>query len=538
MSLRLLEPRGLGARDTGLNDQIRYLYCIAWESDSGSISPLSGVATASWVFTDEDEPGAYGVLLRGLDQGMAGVIAIRIYRTKSLVNVSEASQAGFYFLDRIRVGSEDYLDIIPDSQLVDAAPALTDSVPIPPTLRYLESWDGKLWAAGGPGNEQRVIYSGVGPEQFPAFNFWDCGMRQGGAITGLQAYLGVLIIFRERAIEVITPSESGAGYRLTVLSPDVGTTATNTTTYVPGVGVFFLGYDGVRLIRGQGTSLELVRNSAKVAKDLSRLSRSALPRATASWSEREREWWCHYPADGSATPNRGIVYHRDLDAWSVRAPVATSSPGAFQFNALATLPSGYFIFGCQTLNTGVGPTAPILWNMGLQVWTAKGMEGVSINGAQLDDGIFGISSTVLGAPVTGQWVSKWECFGNDTTLKSVRSVLVEGVTVGHLGLTLDYAVDWTERYISVGTQTASLSSRYGGVNEASVYAPGLVGDNVALLDSSRWTSEKVTRMRWDVATSAISWFKWRLSATTRFYVLRYKVAYIRKKVGVLKQGAR
>ena len=538
IALRLNKPRGLGSKGTPLQDQERYLYRIAWESETGSISPLSGTATAAWAADDDTETGAYGVLLRNLDQGLPGVVAILIYRTKSLVNVSVQGGALFYFVARIPVGSSDYLDIMPDSQLVFAAPELTDSIPIPTTLRYLESWDGKTWAAGGPGFELRLIYSGDGPEQYPAFNFFDVGLRKGGAITGIQGYLGVLLVFRERAIEVVTPDQAGLGYRITTLAPDVGTTATNTVTYVPGVGVFFLGYDGVRVIRGQGTNLQLDRESVKVAKELGRINTAALPRATAAWSEREREWWCHFPADGSPQPNRGIVYHRDIMAWSVRGAVSSSSPGAFQFNCLDTLPDGYFIFGCQVVNSSTIISAPVLWNMGLQVWSSKDREGLAVIGTQVDEAIFNVTSTTLGNPVTGRWASRWENFGSDMKLKSVRGVYVEAVTVGHNPLTLDYATDWTENYTSAGTQTASLSSIYQGPSEGPTYGLSLAGDNGALIASSRWTSEKVTRLRWDVATKAVAWFKWRISATSRFFVLRSRIAYVQRDRKTIKQGSR
>ena len=540
VALRMSRPRGLGSRDMASDGtQARYMYRIAWESETGSISPLSAPSTVVWQFSDNSEQGAYAVLLRNLDQGDAGVVAIRIYRTKDLVNIGTQGEATYWFLDRIRVGSEDYVDVTPDSQLVDPAPSLTDSITIPATLRYLESWDGRLWAAGGPGHEHRLMYSSAsGPEQFGAFDFFDVGMRKGGAITALQSYLGCLLVFRERAIEVITPSMSTPGYRLSVLSPDVGTVATNTTTYVPGVGVLFLGYDGVRTITGQDTSLQLVRNSMKVSKDLRRMNRSAMARATAAWSPKEREWWCHYPADGSVTPNRGIVYHRDTDAWSVRAAVAGSSPGAFQFNALAALPSGYFIFGCQTVNTSVIVNNPVLWNAGLQVWSASGREGLAWNGALVDGSIYSLSSTTLGNRVTGVWTSRWENFGTDVLLKSIRQVFVEGVTVGHNALQLDYAVDWTEKFTSAGSQSAAISSIYGGASEAAVYGAASTNDNGAVVGTSAWTQEKVSRIRWDVATKAIGWFCWRITATDRFWVLRYRIGYVSKQRRVLKQGAR
>ncbi len=540
ISLDLGRPLGLGDRDTAVDTQTRYLYRLAWETETGSVSPLSAAAAAEWEWDNTAEQGGYAVGLRELDQGPAGVVAIRIYRTKSLVNVATQGEATYYLVDRIPVGSTDYMDIIPDSQLVEPAPALTDSTVLPQTVRFIESWDGRMWAAGGAGNELRVIYSGDGPEQFPAFNFFDIGVREGGAVTGIKGYLGALLVFRERAVDIITPVEAGTRYRLSRLSPDVGTIATNTIRVVPGVGVMFLTYDGVRVVAGQGTQMQMSRQSRKVSRELGRLNRGAMARATASWSPREREWWCHYPADGNAEPCRGIVYHRDKDAWSVRAAVSTSSPGAFLFNCLATLPSGEFIIGPRPVDTSLLPlSTTTIWNRGLQVWSACGIEGISVGGTVIDGEIFNANVVVDGVPVTGQWSSMWEDFGSDIVKKSVREVLLEGVTVGHNDLTLEYATDWTETYTSAGTQTASLSSVYKGPSEAARYAltaPGPSG--TAIIGTSAWTSEKVTRLRWDIATPAIGQFKWRITGTTRFFVLRYRVSYIPRKRSVIKQGAR
>jgi hypothetical protein len=88
-----------------------------------------------------------------------------------------------------------------------------------------------MWLAGGPDYEQRLIYSAEGaPEQFGAFAFYELGNIDAGDITGLVPYYGVLLVFRERGIDAVVPDQAGILYRVSVVSRDVGTTATNTLT--------------------------------------------------------------------------------------------------------------------------------------------------------------------------------------------------------------------------------------------------------------------------------------------------------------------
>jgi hypothetical protein len=58
----------------------------------------------------------------------------------------------------------------------------------------------------------------------------------------------VLLVFRERAIEIITVGTNG--YVISTLDSNIGTTATNTIKIVAGYGVMFLSKDGIFTISG------------------------------------------------------------------------------------------------------------------------------------------------------------------------------------------------------------------------------------------------------------------------------------------------
>ena len=540
-AVKLISPRGLGDPAAAVNNAEvnRYLYRVAWETETGSLSPLSASASASWSFEDTDEQGRYGVLLRNVPRGPAGTVARVLYRTQNLKSLDTLGEAQYYFLARIPENcSTDYLDIAPDSVLVSPAPALTASVAIPSTMRFGASWDGRVWLAGGPDSSQRLIYSNEGaPEQFGAFAYYDIGNTGAGDITGLVPYFGVLLVFREFGIDAVVPDQAGILYRVSVVSRDVGTTATNTLTLIPGVGVLFLTADGPRIVSGSPSSLVVSTPNTRVARESRRINEAALPSATAAWSPLEREWWCHYCSDGADTPDRGLVYHVDLDTWSVRgALTAPSSPGAFEFNALATLPSGRFLIAPQTQQVVSTPTVSVVYNRGLQVWSASGKQGERFTATNLDANIWAVSDVTNNAETSGRWVSVWEDFGDDSLYKSVRYVLVDVLAVGNAPITLDYAVDYVEQYTSAGDQAAAPSDRYKGANQGAVFGAGAVGDKVARIGSSRFAGVTVTRLRWDVGGSATLWFKWRLTSSSRFHVVRYQVGYMPRSRSVIHQG--
>ena len=527
---------GLGVESLTGNEVNSYFYKVALVSDTGSISPLSEAVRATWVMPTANEEGRYGVLLRDLPIGSNNIVGRIIYRTKNTRLADDQGQTEYYFLAAVQDNtSTDYMDVTPDSELVTPAPALTEATPFPPSLSFAASWDGRVWVAGGPDYERRLLYSDRGaPEQFGAFSYLDLGNRQGGAVTGLFSYYDALLVFRERSIEVVTFAADGSGYRVSVLSPDVGTTAINTATEVPGVGLMFLARGGIYKVTGSGGSLSLQVVSQPLSKELKRITKSALARATAAWSPREREWWCHYPADGSTKCNRGTVYHADSDQFSLRHALTGDDPGAFEFNAIDVLPSGYFLLAPETYWNG----SDTLANQSLQVWSALKEQGESYEVSVNLEGGYNLVATTAGTRVKSLWTSNWESFGDDTTMKSVRYVLVEVLTEGHNPLDLDYAVDHSPLFTSAGTQAAAVSLVYGGTSEDKVYGPASsTVDQLATIGTATYSQPRVTRIRWDIGAANHSWFKFKLSSRSVFTVLKFSIEYADKSRLTLKQRA-
>jgi hypothetical protein len=118
-------------------------------------------------------------------------------------------------------------------------------------------------------------------------------------------------------------------YQALTLYEGVGTTATNTVKNVPGVGVCFLGQDGVYALSGGfsgGATVSVQLLSSPIAKWMQSLNRPAMPRAIATYSDLWKEYWVHFPTEPDPNglppvPNRGAVLHLPSVQWSVRGQV-------------------------------------------------------------------------------------------------------------------------------------------------------------------------------------------------------------------------
>jgi hypothetical protein len=535
-------PRGLGSATaaTDGSEVNRYLYRVAWVSETGSISPLSDPAAASWSYSATAEQHRYCPMLRDIDTGPRGTVARIIYRTRNLINLDTQGEASYFFHTLITDNSStDLIDILPDSQLIEAAPAPTRTIPVSITLGA--TFDSRVWLTGGDGLETRIIYSDAGkPETFGELAYIETGGRTGGAITALVSFYDALLVFRERSIEAVLYAMDGTGYRVSTLSADTGTTATNTITEIPGAGLFFLAHDGIYAITGGGDEMKLSRISDAISPEIRRVNHAALARATAAYSPKEREWWCHYPADGSERPTRGIVFHVEQMRFSLRhAANPASSPGAWQFNAIATLPSGHFLLAPQTTTISISGSQFTLYNRGLQVWTASGEQGISNVATVVDGSIYNLGPDIAGAAIAGIYASAWNDLGDSGTKKSLRYATVEALTRGHNELTLQTGYDWRPELFTAGTQYQAISATVGGPSEEAQLTPTAGGEDRAfIIGTDTYAGERIARMRYDTGGKAHDYWRWRIISLNVFSVLTHEMSVAVKQRGTIHQGAR
>jgi hypothetical protein len=536
MAVQFLPGDYLGLGDPSKGSVNAYSYKQTYITDTGSESPLSDAANVAWtLLTDSTAPSTdvadanarkYGVMVQGLQPGPNGTVARRLYRTKNKKDGLTGAGDTYYFVCQINDNTNrQYLDCIPDNELVNLAPSSLDSTTISSTHKYGAAWNGTLWLAGGDTSPTKIIYSAQGlPEQFPAFNYFDVGVRDGGHITALFPYYDVLLVFREKAIDAIFTNATGDGYTCTTVNQSVGTIATNSIRLIPGVGIMFINFDGAYLIQGGmrgGASLEVSPQSFRFEKEMNRISKNALCRATAVYSDREKEYWVHYPVDGQTENTHGAVFSTVSNEWCLRGSVSESPIYDWRFTQMTVDRSGYIILG--TLPCQISPN--LYPGYGLQVWSARHAAGDNMPFATIGPTTL-VNWTSASAP-TGIWQSAWMDFGDDTVKKRILSVDIETITEGNNGIELLWAGDYASDFISAGQVAPKIGDYLDATSPSSdaTLAPQ-PGKNPAVWDKSKWQDHKVTRMRWDVNTGLVSHFSFRIQTANTCTIIKYKVTYI------------
>jgi len=531
---------GLG--DPAQGSVNNYSYRVSYITNTGSESPLSDAADIGWTLLTGGGVLAvanarkYGVLLTGLEPGPSGTVARNIYRTRNKKDGIAGAGDIYYFCKRLNDNtSTTYLDHISDAQLVSEAPNLTDSVAISSTFKYGAAWNGLMWLAGGDTTPTLLRYSKSGlPEQFGAFDYFDLGVRDGGAITALFPFYNVLLVFREKAIDAVSITESG--FSCTTIKQSIGTIATESIRLVPDAGVIFLNKNGFYLITGGlqgGATFDVNLISSTIEEELGRVSVNSLCRATAVYSDREKEYWCHYPVDGGTENTRGAVFNTLTKSWSFRGSSLSDEVHDWRFTKLAIDNSGWIIMGTlPSTSTNFYP------GFNLQIWSARRSMG--------DDMPFttSVQNVTTVVPVAHGvdnciWQSTWNDFGDDSVKKRVISIELDSLTEGNATVELQWAMD----YDLSNWKSAGFVQRQRGevVNTTAADPTFDTGGNIAVWDTSKWQNHKVTRFRWDVNTGLVSHFAFRIITNNVVQVIKFQTNFIVgqvKSINTLAPGAR
>jgi len=526
---------GLGYSDD--EDPNNFDYKMTFISDTGSESPLSSASGITWqTLADVATQKKFGVVIKHLPVGPVenGVVARRLYRTKNqrTDTTAGAGDATYYLVNQINDNtSEFYVDVIPDGQLLDTAPSIADTTTIQTGYAFGATWNSSIWLAGGSQNPTRIIYSKQGlPEQFGAFDYFDVGNTAGGAITGLSAYYNNLIVFRQRAIDIIRIGNGGS-YQVSQLTPEIGTTAINTAKLVPGVGLMFLSYDGIYVVGGGldgGASIAVQKVSAQLAKEIPKINVAALPRATAVYSSKEREYWVHYTQNSSSYNNRGIVYHLDTAAWSLRHSPTESASYLWGFTALAADPSGNIIIGTfpyWTSDPFAQQPAPVGYLVGLHVWSGKYGFGKTLTLTSVTQSSYEYTVADVLKP-SCKWESDWIDFGDNSLKYRVLNVEVDVLAYGDTTMTLVWQQDYSYSPNNAGNQKMAKTEQLFTVKEDPVLGPDNgASKNYFTVGESQLQEPRIIRLRWDVSTGLVDFFKWSVLSSSTFHVLGATINY-------------
>lgn len=532
-----------------------YSYRFSFVSETGSESPMSPEVLVSWsngdIVANPLQIGTYAVWISDLPRGGDHCVARRIYRTKNLGSQDGLTDRAYYFVAEVPDNcTSSYVDVLADSRLVLAAPDPQASSSLPPGLRFGAAFDGRLWLGGGSHSPTRIWYSEKGlPEQFGAFSYYDLGAGPAGDITQIVSHEGALYVFRERGLDLIRVTDQ-LEYQLTTLSGTRGTTASNTIKVVPGVGLVFLARDGVYAASQAGVRLL----SAALSDEFRRVGAGSLARATATYSDRELEYWVQYPADGASENTRGAVLHLgastpDSPAWSLRhvPPSDGSSEWRTIVTCLATDPDGWIIMGTSPINLtngdypGTQTLASLdlddeLEGLGLQVWSARPAAGTRLTVTVLGEGIE--TTREDAEPIEAIYQSPWIEYDPRAL---VHQIEVWALNTGRPNLTVEIATNGREEWTDV-SQDVEMSPREGAKTSDNdhVYAPEATAARFLYegkWGTSKWREDRIVRVRWDVALAnrSVSSFCFRIRTQDYFGIIGWRVNANGTQIGTQSQ---
>lgn len=312
--------RGVGPYPSDDDEPWRYGYALTMLNELGQESPPSGLVYVSGTNRAEDDGGRQLVYI-GVPQLPDHIRGARLYRTKNIVDATVDAAAFTLYLVREfpSAAPTDYLDNVPDEELLlelDRDQLGT----IPVGARAAAFWGGTLWLGGAPDDPTRVRYSAPNfPEQFPGVNYLPVGSSKTGAIIALFPIQRGLGVFKTGGVYVIK-GDHRSGFHVETVSEQVGAATGRAIEYVQGLGLVFLAASGPQVLVG---NLGDDKPSAVVPlKGIRKLWRERVGRNLATsivvHQPEYNEIWFQVPEGGDTRPTLGLVYHIDLQQWSIR----------------------------------------------------------------------------------------------------------------------------------------------------------------------------------------------------------------------------
>ena len=492
-----LSERGLGS-PTG-NAINRYQWIVTLVSNSGSESPISHNSnTIEWLTPSTGTFNEYRFIGQvDIPKGeYPQIVARRLYRSKS------NDFTGFYFVAQVDNPEEPFFyDAVGDSELTSLAPSVTDSVPFPcPGTRFGAAFKGCLFLEGGASQSTTLFFSNPGkPDQYGALNFIELGSRTGGSITGLHAYYDLLLVLRERSVDVVTGEYPN--FVSTTLVEGVGSKSPKAIVTVPEMnGVMFLGTDGIYLYRGSldgGSQVSVERVSDPIMKSVGTFTKEALGRAVAVYSAKWREVHFYVPTEGAPKPNLGIVFHTDKQTWSLRKD--------FPVGSVAVDAAGNIVFGHKTGGTQDYEES------GLFVVSRIRQQGYTYTYNPDTQ----VGTVVNKDPYSSVFRSPMLDFGDPSRKKFVKYVYLMVKTYGGDNtIQLRYRLDHSYEY----TSTTDRKLQRPDHPDQAVYDKAVYGTDT-------WQEGFLTELRFPVPNKACSYFQWELVTSNDVVLIGYHIDY-------------
>lgn len=518
----LLRPNSFDTEDTqGLGDTTaaalnKFQWKVTLINENGSESPISSPSTTLRWSTTADAFGNVNALicmLTDVPVGPKGTVGRNIYRTKN-IGPSNSTDSSFYFVDYIENNTQTvFFDEKSDDELGSEAPNDADSVTFPASqCKFSATFKGCLFVDGGQADGTKLFHSEpLQLDTYKASSILDLGTRKGGSITGLYTYYNQLLVFRDSAIDMVR-GDAASGFQLIPFAQGIGTSSPHTITFIPGVGVLFLGNDGVYAISGGldgGATLSISNISNGIGPLLEKRSVDVIGQACAAYSPKMKEWQCYFPAFGTDNKIMGIVYHVEGGYWSQR--------DGFAAGAVTTDAGGNVIFGN---NRGtVGPPVDEQPNeTGLFVVSRRRVLGTVFDSSGGPNPVF----TLKDAPAPFfSWRSKWHDFGYPSIKKFVKYVYVYAAGRGSNKVSLSYYKDHNWQLQTVHPDQEWQADDH----KNQPYFNNALDDFAAVIGTSRFQDRVITPIRFDISNAALSDFAFEIKTQEAVEFIGYAIEF-------------
>lgn len=469
---------------------------------NGSEGPLSVATSVSWTIPTGDSSYRYMVAL-DIPTGPTGTVARRVYRTANMsADAATIDDPTLYFIAEIRNNVEEiYIDY--SSTAGAPAPSRADSVVFPSSrARYCTVWQECLWLDGGSNAPQRIYWSNPQrPDQFSLTDYIDLG-SDGGGIVGIHGYYRMLVILRERSVDIVTGDYQN-GFQANTLATQIYCRSPRAVV-IPNVGLAFVASDGIYVLTG-GVEGGATLSVANMMEGLDPLIRSwttdLISRAVAAYCPLTREAHFYLPSNGKDKSNLGLVYSVDRKGWTTRS--------GFPVGDITQLPSGYLVFGHHT---GIEAASPPVPQAGLFVISGRRALGTAVTGD--------VELPRL-APLS-IYQSAWHSWGAPMSKKQVLYVTLFVAATGDKPLTLEWAKDLQPNWTSVNAYRMQPADQ----DDLPVYGTAKIGDAV-------WSSVGLISVRYAVAVESCSYFSWRIQTRDDVVLVGYDMEYVVKGTTII-----
>ena len=497
--------KSLNNSTTSQGDENTFGWACSFISDTGSEGPVSPLSVASW-HEGISANGFRNVGQLSIPIGPKGTVARKIYRTANFAeNAAAEGDTTLYFVGLLRNNLDDvWFDPVRTADLGQDRPAIATG-PLPaPRARFSAMFEKCCWLDGGLDDGYTLFFSAPGLiEQYPATNFIELS-GVGGQITALWSNYQSLVVFRERAIDIVTGTYI-TGFSVATISNGVTCDSPHSVQTIPGLGVVFLALDGVYVITGGttgGAQFDVTKLTSRLGEYIDRITPDCFPKAVSAYSAKTREYHLYVPLDGEDRPTQGLILHVDrLEAGAGTSPWSTRHD--FPVGALAVRHGGTLVFGHHTGDEAGSATAN---ERGLFVISSRRSMGM---------GYDAVTQTLFyDGPGTSAYHSTWMDFGDPMIKKQIVYVTLWLMTTGDPTCTIKHYKDFDLTAVEERTYKCQPPD-----------AADLPVFDTAVLGLAKYKKGRLAPIRFSIAQGSSSWMSWSFSTEDDLILLGYEIGY-------------